>query len=176
MKAGILTIIFFLCAFSTLGQTSEAQMIDKFGRVSCGDFMARMDGVFHTLKKNPDSKIHVVFYGARYRRHNGREAKNRDKLFLSYPHRDDGLNYAKAIPFYFANEPELPAEIRDFMKDRIVLAEGGFREEAELELWLVPQGGETPVPTPTVAEKDIKFRKDNPLRIPRYTCCYCAYK
>lgn len=42
---------------------------------------------------------------------------------------------------------------------RIILVDGGFREEAAYELWTVPRGAEPPKPTPTVDRRQIVFPK-----------------
>ena len=42
---------------------------------------------------------------------------------------------------------------------RIGVLDGGFRENAEYELWFFPQGAETPKATPTVDRKDIVYPK-----------------
>jgi hypothetical protein len=43
--------------------------------------------------------------------------------------------------------------------DRLVTMDGGFREDAVYELWLVPIGSEAPRPSPTVSARDIVFPK-----------------
>jgi hypothetical protein len=42
---------------------------------------------------------------------------------------------------------------------RLVVVNGGFREEDSVELWLVPSGAQAPRPTPTVQASEIKGRK-----------------
>jgi hypothetical protein len=46
--------------------------------------------------------------------------------------------------------------------DRLVTMDGGYREEAGYELWLVPIGSEAPRPSPTVNARDIVFPKPPP--------------
>jgi hypothetical protein len=52
---------------------------------------------------------------------------------------------------------------------RIVVINGGYREEWTAELWIVPKGATPPNPSPTLAAKDIRFRKG---KIPKdaYEC------
>jgi hypothetical protein len=45
---------------------------------------------------------------------------------------------------------------------RIVVVNGGFREEDSVELWIVPSGAAAPKPTPTVQAGDV-----NPTKAPR---------
>lgn len=46
--------------------------------------------------------------------------------------------------------------------DRLVTADGGYRDEAAFELWIVPLGAEPPKASPTVSAKDIVFPKSTP--------------
>lgn len=55
---------------------------------------------------------------------------------------------------------------RGFSADRIVMLNGGYRTTATMEIWIVPHGVPGPVPTPTVAPKNVKVRRG---RI-RYSC------
>ena len=47
-------------------------------------------------------------------------------------------------------------------KERLVIIDGGFREESSYELWLVPFGAEAPRSTPTLKAKDIVYPKTTP--------------
>lgn len=48
--------------------------------------------------------------------------------------------------------------------DRISITDGGFREEAAYEFWLVPEGSEAPRPSPTVDRKEIVYPKTTQVR------------
>jgi hypothetical protein len=167
-------LILVLFAFSVTAQNKEARQIDEFGRIPCGDFLARMNALFIELQNSPDSKIYVVYYGGRYRRTLGRTngTGGYNAIKLEYAHRDDGMNWAKSIPLYLSSETAFPVEFRNSLKDRIVLLNGGFRENTEVEIWIVPENVEPPKPTPTITEKDVKFRKDKPFRTPAFINCY----
>ena len=57
-------------------------------------------------------------------------------------------------PKYFAYDPDwqfsqLTFEWK-FAEGSVVLVDGGVREEAMMELWIVPEGAGAPKPTPTV--------------------------
>jgi hypothetical protein len=43
--------------------------------------------------------------------------------------------------------------------DRLVTVDGGYREQAAFEFWLVPIGAEAPAPTPSLNARDIVFPK-----------------
>lgn len=49
-----------------------------------------------------------------------------------------------------------------FGTDRIVVLDGGFREQAAYELWVVPQGAEAPKPSPTVDRREIVYPRATP--------------
>ncbi|MEO6588581.1 MAG: hypothetical protein ABIP06_04575 [Pyrinomonadaceae bacterium] len=126
------------------------------------------------MKNSPDSKIYVLYYGGRYRREYSQwnyELRRYEKLNLKYAHPDDGLNWAKAIPLFFENYIPLK-EHRDFIRDKIILINGGYREQTEVEIWLVPKNGKLPEPIPTIGEKLIKFGANKPYKIPNFACCY----
>jgi hypothetical protein len=159
--------------FSVSAQKNEARLIDEFGGLSCGDFETRM-GILRTeLQHSPGSKIYVIYYGGRFRKEHiwNEKTGSFEKVKLSYPHRKDGLIEAKSIPLYLTTEETFPAEIRNALKDKIILIDGGFRQETIMEIWLVPVGAEMPKASPTVNEKDIKFKGKKPLRVPDYTRC-----
>jgi hypothetical protein len=171
-KFPIFILTFWL--FSTTAFAQKAALYDNFGKVTCDDFMARMDAIFIELQNSPDSKIYVVYYGGRFRKESSwnEKTKSFDKIKLEYPHPEDGLNWAKSIPLYLTTYCNYPIAIRNLLNDKIVLFDGGFRENTEVEIWFVPKDSGLSEPTPTVAEKDIKFRKDKPSRTPNFTSCY----
>ena len=166
----LLSLSFILSVFA---QSKDAQKIDEFGILSCGDFSNRMDGLIHTYQQNPESEIYVIYYGARYRKtfvDYEEKKKSFTKLKLSYPHRNDGLNRAKSIPLYLATY--YSKEIGNSVKDRIKLVDGGFRENIEFEIWLVPTGTKTPKSSPLIDEKYIKFSNGKPFETYNYANCY----
>lgn len=176
MKGKILAIAFHFLIFipAAFTQTEKARQIDEFSRIPCGDFTSRMAGIFYESQNSPDSKIYVIYYGGRFRRENiwNKKTKKNDKVKLNYPHREDGLNWAKAIPLYLTSGDTNETKAYQLPKDRFVLVNGGFRENTGVEIWLVPENAESPKPTPTISEKDVKFRNDKPFGTPRYSSCY----
>jgi hypothetical protein len=55
---------------------------------------------------------------------------------------------------------------RGIPSDRIRVLRGGYRQEATIELWVVPTGAAAPTATPTLRPRDIRFKK----RGLKYTC------
>lgn len=172
----IISLLFLLAlAASAAAQTNEAKKIDEFGIITCGDFMARMDGLFTEMRNNPDLETYVIYYGARFRRHYIDRGKD-GILKLSYPHRDDGLNWAKSIPLSLTTDSNYTEEFRNSINDKIHMIDGGFRDEITVEIWLGPKGAKPPQPTPLIDENQIKFRKDKPYPVRNYTGCYGTYE
>ncbi|HEV2705412.1 MAG TPA: hypothetical protein VGV59_05780 [Pyrinomonadaceae bacterium] len=56
--------------------------------------------------------------------------------------------------------------IKDYMLNRrgvsgnrVIMVKGGFRQKPAAELWLVHTRRNLPKPTPTVAARDVRFKK-----------------
>ena len=172
MKRKLLPFIFCFFALSVFGQEKEARKVDEFGRIPCGEFMARMDSLYqyYKLKNLEDAKIYVIFY-----EDNETEVEIWNKKLKKLepkrlaPIRGEALNLAKAVPLYLG-------KVYKFSNDSIILIDGGFREKFTNEIWIVPKGIEAPKPTPTVDAKDVKFKDSKPRKTPDYTGCYDGYK
>lgn len=176
MKKQIWTFLFLLAfAFSISAQEKEAVKIDELGLVACGQFSAQMDRIFVKLQKSPNSKLYIIYYGGRYRKEYSKwnsQTRSYDEKKLKYPHREDGLNWAKSIPLFLTTERNYAIEFHNRMKNNIVLINGGFREDTKAEIWLVPKNTKSPLPTPTIREENVKFRADEPVSIRDFTTCY----
>ena len=147
-----LLFIFFI-TFSTFisvsAQSNEAKKIDEFTSLPCGDLLARADAALVEATKIENSKIYLIYYEGDYSNY---------KSELVNPVRGDALNFTKAISLYMT-------KWRKFPRKRIVLIDGGYMENYETEIWIVPQSAEPPKPTPTLEKKDVKFRKGKPLPV-----------
>jgi len=53
--------------------------------------------------------------------------------------------------------------------DRIVVTNGGYREESTVEIWLAARGDRAPVATPSVSPEDVRFKKGR-IKNWRYRC------
>lgn len=172
MKRQLFTFLLLISfALSVSAQEKEARKIDEFGILPCGDMLSRMHSIYLQLQESPDSKIYVVYYGSRFRK----EiiwSKRGSKIQLKYPHRDDALNRAKAIPLYLTTE-KFYSDYK--FKERIILIDGGFRQNMETEIWIVPKDARPPAPTPTINEKAVKFGAERPFGTPEYGRCYDGY-
>lgn len=172
MKRLILAFLFSLLIFVS-AFSQQATKIDEFGILSCGDFMARMDGVFHQWKESPESNIYVVYYGQRYRKSTVWNKKTKSEIVkLDYPNRQDSLNWAKAIPLYLTTMNYYSPEDQSKLKSKIFLVDGGYEDSRGLEIWLALKETDIPKPISTYTEKDLVFKARQPLKTPNYAKCY----
>lgn len=98
---------------------------------SFDDQKARLDNLAVELQADPSATTYVIAYG-------GRTSRVGMADLLSSRARD----YLMAA--------------RGIDESRIVVLNGGFREEDCVELWIVPRGGTPPQPTPTVQAGDVR--------------------
>lgn len=107
---------------------------DEYGNIRIGDEKARLDHLAIHLQKEPRLRAYIISYGGRQGR------------------RSEGQMRASRAKDYLVNA-------RGVEEGRINTINGGYREELTLELWLSPIRGDVPVPTPTVDEKYVRFRR-----------------
>lgn len=163
------SIIFTVLLLCLAVSAQDAKKFTEFSRIPCGDAMQRLDVLAQEISDKPDSKIYIIYYGGRYRRHNVLdESIGLTYTKLSYPHRDDGLNFAKGVPLYLNSRFKIPLE-------SVELKDGGFRERTSLEIWRIDRGAELPSTEPSIPETAVRFRTDKPYRVPIYADCYSGY-
>lgn len=112
---------------------------DEFKDINCEDEMARLDNFTINLQNYPVGKGVIVFYG-------GRRLRGR------LPRRGDAAARAARLKTYLTQRRRIPT-------DQVIVIDGGYREEWNAELWIVPPGAALPVGNPTIPTKEIKFRK-----------------
>lgn len=122
------TLFLLLLIFSTdicvLAQEQQktARKFDEYGDINCEDAMARLDNLAITLQQEPGTKAYFIIY-------RGRKLPGR------------ALPYPSAIKSY------LPR--RGIDADRILIVDGGEREDMWVETWIVPAGASAPAATPS---------------------------
>lgn len=104
---------------------------------SYDDQKARLDNLAVELQNDPTTTTYIFAYGGRTS-----PIGQADKLL------------ARARDYLVTN--------RGVDASRIVMSNGGFREEDCLEVWIVPRGANPPQPTPTVQAGDV--RPSSPAR------------
>ena len=106
---------------------------------SFDDQKARLDNLAVELQNDPSATTYVIAYGGRTSR-----------IGIA------GLLGSRAQDYLMT--------ARGIDGSRIVVINGGFREEDCVELWIVPRGATTPQPTPTVQAGDVRPAGGTPRR------------
>jgi hypothetical protein len=106
---------------------------------SFDDQKARLDNLAVELQADPTTTTYVIAYG-------GRTSRIGQADLLGSRARD-----------YLVSE-------RGTDQSRIVVINGGFREEDCVELWIVPSGATPPQPSPTVGAGDVRPAPTTPRR------------
>ncbi|HZH31686.1 MAG TPA: PKD domain-containing protein, partial [Pyrinomonadaceae bacterium] len=114
---------------------------DTYGRIARNDEKARLDNFAIQLQNDPGAQGYIIAYGGR--RGAAGEAQTR-------------ADFAKN---YLVNSRGIDA-------GRLVTVDGGFREEATTELWLVPSGAQPPTASPNVDASEVQTTRA-PRRAPR---------
>lgn len=117
----------------------KPRKFEEFGDVNCEDEMARLDSLALELQNSPTVKGLMIFYGGR---------RFRGQL----PKRGEAGARAARVKTYLVQRRGIP-------KSQFIVIDGGYKEEFQVEIWVVPPGAAAPAPTPTVPVKDIKFQK-----------------
>lgn len=107
-----------------------AREFDECNSCSLDDQKARLDNLAVELQNDPSTRAYVLAYGGRMSPYGQVEklmSRSRDYLITQ----------------------------RGIDASRIVVVNGGFREEDSVELWIVPSGAAAPTPTPTVQAGDV---------------------
>lgn len=118
---------------------SPSRQFDVCCSCSFDDQKARLDNLAVELQNDPTTTTYVIAYG-------GRTSRIGQADLLGTRAHD-----------YLVTQ-------RGIDQSRIVVLNGGFREEDCVELWIIPRGATPPQPTPTVQAGDVR---PTPERAPR---------
>jgi hypothetical protein len=118
---------------------NPSRLFDVCCSCSFDDQKARLDNLAVDLQNDPSTTTYVIAYG-------GRTSRIGQADLLGSRARD-----------YLVTQ-------RGIDQSRIVVLNGGFREEDCVELWIVPSGATTPQPTPTVQPGDVRPAPTAPRR------------
>ncbi|HYJ85046.1 MAG TPA: hypothetical protein VEW46_03255, partial [Pyrinomonadaceae bacterium] len=121
---------------------NPAREFDVCCNCSFDDQKARLDNLAVELQNDQSTTTYVFAYGGRTSR-----VGQADRLG------------ARARDYLVSQRGIAPA--------RIIILNGGFREEDCVELWIVPSGATPPQPRPTVQAGDVRPPREKPALKPR---------
>jgi len=122
-------------ATATVPVAGPAKQVDEFGDLPESEEAKHLDPLISFLTQNPD-RAHIFAYAGRTNvRGYASAAVKRIKAYVV----KGGIG-----------------------QERISAVDGGFREKPGYEIWIVPNGAESPRSTPTVDRKDIVYPKATP--------------
>jgi len=117
---------------------NPAREFDECCNCTFDDQKARLDNLAVELQNDPSTTAYIIAYG-------GRGSRPGEASRLG----------ARAVEYL--------TEQRGIDKSRIVVINGGYREQDCVELWIVPRGATPPQPRPTVQAGDIKPVRTAPV-------------
>lgn len=109
----------------------DASKFDEYGNIPRNDVKARLDNFANELQANPGAQGYIIAYGGRVGP--AGEAQRR-------------ADFARD---YLVNNRQIEA-------GRLVTIDGGFKEEATTELWIVPTGASPPTASPSVDPSEVR--------------------
>jgi hypothetical protein len=115
---------------------------DTYGRIARNDEKARLDNFAIQLQNDPGAQGYIIAYGGR--RGPAGEAQTRADFARNYLVNSRGID-----------------------SGRLMTVDGGFKEEATTELWLVPSGATAPTASPNVDASEVQTTRTPRRRAPR---------
>ena len=110
-----------------------AREFDECDNCTFDDQKARLDNLAVELQNDPSTKAYIIAYGGRYKP-------------------------LAQVEMLMKRSRDYIVEQRGIDASRLVIVNGGFREEDSVELWIVPAGAAPPRATPTVQASEVKPR------------------
>jgi hypothetical protein len=111
-----------------------AREFDECDNCTFDDQKARLDNLAVELQNDPSTRAYVIAYGGRY-------------------------SPLSQVEVLMKRARDYIVEQRGIDATRLVIVNGGFREEDSVELWIVPAGAAAPRATPTVQAGEVKPRR-----------------
>ena len=111
-----------------------AREFDECNNCTFDDQKARLDNLAVELQNDPSTRGYVIAYGGR-------------------------MSPLGQVEKLMSRAREYLVTQRGIDASRLVVVNGGFREDDSVELWVVPSGASAPLPTPTVQAGEIKRKK-----------------
>jgi hypothetical protein len=110
-----------------------AREFDECDNCTFDDQKARLDNLAVELQNDPSTKAYIIAYGGRY-------------------------SPIAQVEMLMKRSRDYIVEQRGIDASRLVVVNGGFREEDSVELWIVPAGAAAPRATPTIQASEVKPR------------------
>ena len=111
-----------------------AREFDECVNCTFDDQKARLDNLAVELQNDPSTRAYIIAYGGR-------------------------MSPVGQVEKLMSRARDYIVKQRGIDASRLVVVNGGFREEDSVELWVVPSGAAAPQATPTVQAGEIKRRK-----------------
>ena len=108
-----------------------AQEFDECNNCTFDDQKARLDNLAVELQNDPTTRAYIIAYGGR-------------------------MSPLGQVEVLMTRARDYLVSQRGIDASRLVVVNGGFREEDSVELWMVPSGATPPQATPTVKASDLK--------------------
>lgn len=112
--------------------------------------MARLDAFAVMIQSDPTAKALIIFYG-------GKNFRGR------LPKQGEAAARVARLKPYLVGRRGIPSE-------RVDVIDGGYQQEFQIELWVVPAGTTAPELHPTIPAKEIKFQKGSKANPRSYRC------
>jgi hypothetical protein len=107
-----------------------AREFDECNNCTFDDQKARLDNLAVELQNDPSTRGYILAYGGR-------------------------MSPIGQVEKLMSRAREYLVTQRGIDASRLVVVNGGFREEDSVELWVVPSGAAAPQPTPTVQAGEV---------------------
>ncbi|MCU1287834.1 MAG: hypothetical protein JWN60_63 [Acidobacteria bacterium] len=137
-----------LSFINIFAQDQEARKFEELNDFCCEMTRDVFDRFFREIQNNPEAKGYIIFY----------EGKNNPICSVDRIPQRGEIDLTINI---FKNHISL----RGQNPKRFSWIKGGYREYWTAEFWIVPSGANAPKPTPTLVQKNIKFKKGKAKRL-----------
>jgi hypothetical protein len=106
-------------------------MFDQYGNIPFEDEKARLDNFAIQILSESNTQGYLITYGGR----------------ITYP--GEALERGDRAKAYITGK-------YNFMDDRLTIIDGGYRQDATVELWILPANVSPPTPSPTLSPGDVQ--------------------
>lgn len=114
----------------TLPQGCYLDKLDEYGNIKFVDEKARLDNYIIELRNDPTAQGYLICYGGRR------------------GYADEAVRRCERAKGYLSG-------VRGIAPGRLVIVDGGFREELTVKIVVVPAGATPPAPSPTVDPREV---------------------